>query len=87
MHSQYQESSSESIKGNSIPLEGNSLRMKNLEELWNTAQLLVEKRSRDIEDRKVLEDFEQKISLLECHLNDQVYPMYIFGMIDLATHF
>ena len=80
MHSQNQESPPESPKGNSLPLQGNSLpfqqnslSMKNLEELWITAQLLVDKKSRDIEDRKVLEDFEQKISLLECHLNDQVF--------------
>ena len=87
MHSQNQESPPESPKGNSLPLQGKSLpfqgnslpfqqnylSMKNLEELWITAQLLVDKKSRDIEDRKVLEDFEQKISLLECHLNDQVF--------------
>ena len=84
MHSQNQESPPESPKGNSLPLQGNSLpfqqnslSMKNLEELWITAQLLVDKKSRDIEDRKVLEDFEQKISLLECHLNDQVCQVYL----------
>lgn len=79
MHSQLQESSPELLQRNPLPLEGNFLRMKNLEELWSTAQLLVEKRSRDIEDRKVLEDFEQKTSLLECHLNDQVRSIDILN--------
>ena len=54
-------------------VEGDSADMKNLEELWNTAQTLVEKRSRGIEEQNAVEEFEQRTSLLEFHISDQVY--------------
>ena len=64
-----------------------SSRMDDLKKVWETACSLIETVSRDIEGQKMFEDFEQKISLLQSHIEDQVFLFVSFVRVKMLTNF